>query len=73
MSSPQTSLGGDVRVLPGSHEADSAAGDDWDRFLATKMASRRDFIARQLSRTPEERLAVMVRLARRVAALREPE
>lgn len=42
----------------------------WDDFLAAKLASRREFIARQLARTPEERLAVIAKLARRVAALK---
>lgn len=42
----------------------------WADFVAAKTASRREFIARQLSRAPEERLAVMVGLARRAAVLR---
>lgn len=42
----------------------------WDDLLAAKLASRREFIARQLSRSPEQRLAVMTVLGRRVAALR---
>jgi hypothetical protein len=51
--------------------ADSAEVErQWDDFLAAKMASRRDFIARQLARTPEERLQVIAALGRRVAALR---
>lgn len=49
----------------------SAASDrQWNEMLAAKLASRREFIARQLARTPEERLAVMAVLGRRIAALR---
>lgn len=50
--------------------SDAEAERQREDFLAAKMASRRDFIARQRARTPEERLQVMAAIGRRVAALR---
>jgi hypothetical protein len=50
--------------------AESIPSSDAQRteFIAAADASRRQFIRRQLERSPEERLQVIVKLSRRLAA-----